>query len=583
MKCMFFNARSITHKIQEINLFTRNQNIDLAIIAESRLQENLESPFHNTIINISAKKHLGGILAFSPSGKLKNSTPIVSDKNWQIIGFDELIIGFGYFAPSEPFSDIESFFESLEKESEFWRKDAIIVGDFNARHSLSTGDHGNNSRGFKFFELIAKYPINLEKSSSGFYTTNTTTGQGITDLLFSASGNKHTITDFKIHADNLNGSDHWPLTWCLDIELKSIFRGWNFKLLRSSAEKKLEYAMELQKNHLIIVEEVEHKLVEILIQRQNPCMCDVNDQQTIINNLWEKIILWLESGLQKTCGRIKPVGVSDIFWTPDLKAQKAERVKNNSYIFYKRYCKNLAKRKKDLYLEMISEKSGATKRADFFKMIKSGNRRKKTCFLNPQKMEEHTQYFLQTFGNTPQGKEYDSEILENTDPSLAANFLELSITTQDVKKSLKNLANGKAPGADKINAEAYKFGGVAVEIVLASFFNLCAKTQIIPTAWNESIVIPIFKNKGEKSEIKNYRPIVYQQLMIWWIEEFCGLCLRNGLKCLLQLSDFSELFLILILADWQSLELNLKKYFTYVDYRRDLLSHLFYLTFISTL
>lgn len=236
-------------------------------------------------------------------------------------------------------------------------------------------------------------------------------------------------------------------------------------------------------------------------------MCDIKNQQTTINDLWEKIILWLESGLQQTCGRIKPVGVSDIFWTPDLKAQKAERMKNNSYIFYKRYCKNLAKRKKDLYLEMISEKSGATKRADFFKMIKSGNRRKKTCFLNPQKMEEHTQYFLQTFGNTPQGKEFDSEILENTDPSLAANFLELSVTTEDVKKSLKNLANGKAPGADKINAEAYKFGGVAVEIVLASFYNLCAKTQIIPTAWNESIVIPIFKNKGEKSEIKNYRPI----------------------------------------------------------------------------
>ena len=323
---MFFNARSITHKTQEINLFTKEKNIDLAIIAESRLQENQESPFYNTLVNIPAKKHLGGILAFSPSGKLKNSIPIISDKNWQIIGFDELIIGFGYFAPSEPFSDIESFFESLEKESEFWQKDVIIVGDFNARHSLSTGDHGNNSRGFKFFELISKYPINLEKSSSGFYTTRTTNGQGITDLLFSASGNKHTVTDFKIHEDNLNGSDHLPLTWSVDIELKPIFRGWNFKLLRSSAVKKLEFQMELQKNHLNIVEEVEKKLVEILIQRQNNSLCNLKNQQKIVNDLWEIIILWLESGLQNTCGRIKNFCVSDILG--EKKSEMSSRVRN---------------------------------------------------------------------------------------------------------------------------------------------------------------------------------------------------------------------------------------------------------------
>jgi hypothetical protein len=114
---MFFNARSLTHKTQEINLFTKEKEIDLAIIAESRLTENQSSPFSNTIVNISAKQHLGGILAFSPSGKLNNAIPLSFGNNWQIIQFDTLIIGFGYFAPSEPFSDIELFLESIEKES----------------------------------------------------------------------------------------------------------------------------------------------------------------------------------------------------------------------------------------------------------------------------------------------------------------------------------------------------------------------------------------------------------------------------------------------------------------------------------
>ena len=157
MNCMFFNARSITHKIQEINLFTSNHKIDLAIIAESRLKENQTSPFSNTLVNINAKQHLGGILAFSPSGKLNNSTLLSSGNNWQNIHFNDLIIGFGYFAPSEPFSDIELFFEALENDSNIWQKDVIIVADFNARHSQSTGDHANNSRGYKFFDLLSNF------------------------------------------------------------------------------------------------------------------------------------------------------------------------------------------------------------------------------------------------------------------------------------------------------------------------------------------------------------------------------------------------------------------------------------------
>jgi len=511
MNCMFFNARSITHKIQEINLFTSNQKIDLEIIAESRLKENQTSPFSNTLVNINAKQHLGGILAFSPSGKLNNSTLLSSGNNWQIIQFDDLIIGFGYFAPSEPFSDIELYFEALENDSNIWQKDVIIVADFNARHSGSTGDHANNSRGYKFFDLISKYPIQLERAMNGLYTTETVNGKGITDLLFSATGNKHNVSDFLIHDDNLNGSDHWPLTWSIDVEIATLPTGWNFKLLRSNSEKRLDYASHLETNFMFLVEEIETNLVEILIQRQNNTNCNLEVQQFTINYLWQKIIKWLEEALKTSCGKRRHFNVNDIFWTPDLKSQKEQRKTNKSFIFYKRYCKNLAKRKQDLYLELVADKSGESKRGDLFKMIKSGTKKKKTCFLDPQKMQEHMSYFLQTFGKDPQGKEFNQGILDYTNPSKTFNCngdnAILSINYEDVDVALRNLASGKAPGADGISAEAFKFGGYAVRCVIASFFNMCAKTQLTPSSWSESIIIPIFKNKGSKSEINNYRPI----------------------------------------------------------------------------
>ena len=33
--------------------------------------------------------------------------------------------------------------------------------------------HASHERGPKFFELIGKYPLHLEKASKGFYTKNT--------------------------------------------------------------------------------------------------------------------------------------------------------------------------------------------------------------------------------------------------------------------------------------------------------------------------------------------------------------------------------------------------------------------------
>ena len=534
MKCMFFNARSLAHKTQEINLFTSSHQIDLAIIAESRLTENQSSPFRNTVVNIPAKTHLGGILAFSPSGTLRNSHQLKSGHNWQIMQVEDLIIGFGYFAPSEPFSDIEFFLESLEQSSKFWQEDVVIVADFNARHSISTGDHASNERGPKFFELVSKYPLRLENASKGFYTTNTANGKGRTDLLFSTVGSHHTVSDFIVHDDNLNGSDHWPLTWTIDLQLAEKREQWNFKILRSNQDLQIKYSEELKRDSAHLVEFIEKQLVEILIQRQ--ALSFIEEQQAIVDRLWQTILDWIESALQNSCKKRRNNGVKDIFWTPDLKKQKEQRKTNASFAFFKRYCKNLLKRKKELFLEMVVDKSGASKRGDLFKMIKFSNRKKQTCHLNTSDMRVHSAHFLKTFGSNPRGSQskIDLDVLSHTDPKLATNcygsedLFFLESTYEDVDYALSRTGGGKAAGADGIGAEAYKLGGKPIRRVLASFFTLCGKTQLTPSAWSESIIIPIFKNKGDKTDIANYRPIaltivakrIFEKIIDSKLEEF---------------------------------------------------------------
>ena len=43
--------------------------------------------------------------------------------------------------------------------------------------------------------------------------------------------------------------------------------------------------------------------------------------------------------------------------------------------------------------------------------------------------------------------------------------------------------------------------------ILAELFNECLKESCFPDFWKVSSVAPVFKNVGERSTVKNYRPV----------------------------------------------------------------------------
>ena len=43
--------------------------------------------------------------------------------------------------------------------------------------------------------------------------------------------------------------------------------------------------------------------------------------------------------------------------------------------------------------------------------------------------------------------------------------------------------------------------------ILAELFNMCLKEFCFPDCWKVSSVVPVFKNVGEGSTAKNYRPV----------------------------------------------------------------------------
>ena len=81
----------------------------------------------------------------------------------------------------------------------------------------------------------------------------------------------------------------------------------------------------------------------------------------------------------------------------------------------------------------------------------------------------------------------------------------ISITPKMVKKVITNLDSSKASG---IPVVVLKNCDPELSYILAKLFNKCLKESCFPDCWKVSSVVPVFKNVGERSTTKNYRPVI---------------------------------------------------------------------------
>ena len=75
------------------------------------------------------------------------------------------------------------------------------------------------------------------------------------------------------------------------------------------------------------------------------------------------------------------------------------------------------------------------------------------------------------------------------------------------KKVIMNLNLSKASGPDCIPMVVLKNCEPEISNILAELFNMCLKESCFPDCWKVSSVAPVFKNVGERSTAKNYRPV----------------------------------------------------------------------------
>ena len=98
---------------------------------------------------------------------------------------------------------------------------------------------------------------------------------------------------------------------------------------------------------------------------------------------------------------------------------------------------------------------------------------------------------------------YDSDQTETiqTDPKEVPPMM-----AQEVEAALRKMKNGKAAGKDQVNIETLKAGDETIAKQLAKLYTKCLTERRIPKTWREANMVIFFK-KGNRKDIKNYRPI----------------------------------------------------------------------------
>ena len=91
------------------------------------------------------------------------------------------------------------------------------------------------------------------------------------------------------------------------------------------------------------------------------------------------------------------------------------------------------------------------------------------------------------------------------------------IQESEVRETLKRMKGGKAMGPDGIPIEVWRCLGDIAIVWLTKLFNHIFRSNKMPDEWRRSILVPIYKNKGDNQSCTNYRGIkLMSHIMKLW-------------------------------------------------------------------
>ena len=264
--------------------------------------------------------------------------------------------------------------------------------------------------------------------------------------------------------------------------------------------------------------QVNNLLSSILLNSENI----VNIEQTNVDDfVYDVTNILLESarktfGVYSVSSHVKEKRMSKDWF--DKNCKKARQDYRKSLRLYKHYGSNIFKERlkhsERVYKVTMdnSIRNFNEKLKQQMKSIRNRNPREFWKILNQKKNKVNSDLDIQTlfdfFKEINKNTNDVNTIPENIFNTEESNvFLNSSITREEIFKAIQNVKNNKAAGDDQVINEYICSSADIMIDVYVNLFNLIFDTGLVPEVWLIGNVIPVFKNKGNKSDPKNYRPI----------------------------------------------------------------------------
>ena len=418
------------------------------------------------------------------------------------------------YAPTKSYSDeeVDEFYEEVSKMKQKNRHHLnIIMGDFNARigekrkGEVSVGNYGydtRNDRGnrlVEFAETEQLYIMNsfFKKKPQRKWTWRCANG-AVGEIDYILANKKYIVQDCSVLNKFNTGSDHRMVRCKIQLNTK-IER---MKLINKSRkqvdilqlkEQRCKFRLELKNRFEAlknIVEEEEHvsKINRAISETLKVTALEVAGE---VKKRSTKKITEVTRQLMKKRREMKPKKDDPISRIEYIEICKTLR-KHITEDVRKFNCELVKKAvENNKSLKGAKRQLGIGKKGIFALKTEEGFTTK-----NRSKIVR----IVEDFYNKLYHNEEEDVDIEQGDEDVP------HILQEEVAEAIQSMKKGKAPGKDGVTIDIIKEAGEELYNLLASLFTKCIKYKDVPEDWKSAMMVLLFK-KGDKEDIRNYRPI----------------------------------------------------------------------------
>ena len=196
-------------------------------------------------------------------------------------------------------------------------------------------------------------------------------------------------------------------------------------------------------------------------------------------------------------------------WEVSQRAEDRERLREKNKEVKRVVAQAKARSYKGVYDE-LETKEGLNK---MLKLAKTRNRNGKDITHIKQIKDENGTVLKKEEDILKRWKEYFQKLLNEENERLIREDGQINMgmvmgfSRDEVVQALRKMKNGKSTGPDLIPVEVWKALGEEGVDILYDLMTKILEQEKIPEEWRESVLIPIFKGKGDVQECGNYRGI----------------------------------------------------------------------------